>query len=477
MTKRNLILRAALLASFAVASSAYAVPSTTIDLTATTGNIAKIYANELIANGSALAAIGFGSTNEGILTITSPFGVSLVASQVAYFRVDFGNAKVNTALSTGTVTVGQSLIASPYTVTQLATTLVSGGAVGDSYAIYSVTAPSATTEIKSTSIVTFTPPASALKVTSISSPVTMTYSLYETLTLASNSGASISSKTANLATFAAGFKYSIVANNTVASVNGSFKKFVASSATTTPVLANLGTLNYGVTTGVVSPIAAGTQVALADLTATGTKLTISGDFTAVDTTKNGGVFLAADSSCTVAGPGVMVAGNASATIALGAIAGTNVCYAVTGTTAIPAQTITAALTVVPATGSTAASVAAQTLGTISHDGTTMVAPLAQVPTGWISRLVLNNSGTVARDYTVTALGETGNTITLTGAAASGTIQPGTTVIDLAALMTATGAPRSGLKVVVTAPQSEIDGLFQIVNGGNGSISNHVLSYK
>jgi hypothetical protein len=466
MTKRNLILRAAMVAAFALTLNAQAqAAGVAIDLDATP-NLSQTYATELIANGGTLVA------HTVTISVASKLGFGVSAGATRFIRYDFGNAELITSSLIGTNLVAGTAFANG--------TIVQGGAVGDNYVIYQVTADTSGNAASNSLTLTFS--AADLKVLATSSPVTVKYSLHETGTSAQTAlgagTAVLYTKSGNLATFAAGLKYSVTPNDSVASVNQAFKKFTTNSPS--PVLAKLGDITYDVATA-YKPTT-GLAVALSDLVTTAT-LTIAGDFSAVDTTVNGGIFTSTAADCLTPGvAGAMVTGNASATITVDttALAASSiVCYAITGTTVVPAQSaITSALTVLtkPST-STAASVAAQTLGTISHDGTTMVAPLAQVPTGWISRLVLNNSGTVARDYTVTALGETGNTITLTGAAASGTIQPGTTVIDLAALMTATGAPRSGLKVVVTAPQTEIDGLFQIVNGTSGSISNHVLSYK
>jgi hypothetical protein len=77
--------------------------------------------------------------------------------------------------------------------------------------------------------------------------------------------------------------------------------------------------------------------------------------------------------------------------------------------------------------------------------------------------------------------ETGTTLTLSGAAASGTLAANsTTIVDLPALVTGTGfttAPRGTLLVTVNGPSSAIDGLYQITNPATGAISNHTLIVK
>ena len=114
------------------------------------------------------------------------------------------------------------------------------------------------------------------------------------------------------------------------------------------------------------------------------------------------------------------------------------------------------------------------LGSIVRNGTQLQAPLAQVPSGWLSRLALTNTGSTARPYTIAVQGETGNTISTSNL--TGTVPAnGTTVIDLTTVLTGfTASPRATLNVTVAGPNNQIQGLYQIVNPDKGSISNHVL---
>lgn len=114
------------------------------------------------------------------------------------------------------------------------------------------------------------------------------------------------------------------------------------------------------------------------------------------------------------------------------------------------------------------------LGSITRNGSSLQAPFVQVPAGWLSRIVLTNTGSVARPYTITAQTETGTTVTL-GAAATGSIPAnGTIVLNTSDIATFTGSPRGTLNASVAGPNSQIQGLYQIVNGTTGSISNHVM---
>jgi hypothetical protein len=116
------------------------------------------------------------------------------------------------------------------------------------------------------------------------------------------------------------------------------------------------------------------------------------------------------------------------------------------------------------------------IGSIVRDGTTLQAPLVQTPAGWISRIALTNTTSVARPYTISVQGETGNTISVNAGNLTGTIPArGTTVIEVPSVLTGfTGASRGTLNVAVAAPSTTVQGLYQIVNPASGSISNHVM---
>ena len=145
--------------------------------------------------------------------------------------------------------------------------------------------------------------------------------------------------------------------------------------------------------------------------------------------------------------------------------------------AIPEATYSATLKAVAAQPTVyAVSDKSTSLARIVRDGTQLQAPLVQVPGGWISRLVLTNTSSIARPYTISVISETGNTVTtdnLTGTVPAN----GTYVIeDLNSVLTGftTQYRRATLNVSVAGPNTAIQGLYQIVNPEKGSISNHVL---
>ena len=148
-----------------------------------------------------------------------------------------------------------------------------------------------------------------------------------------------------------------------------------------------------------------------------------------------------------------------------------------GNRAIPEAEYTATLKAVAA-NPTVYTVTDKTanLGRIVRNGTQLQAPLVQVPGGWISRLVLTNTSSIARPYTISVISETGNTVTTDNL--TGTIPAnGTYVVeDLNTVLTGFTGPnkRATLNVSVAGPNTAIQGLYQIVNPDKGSISNHVL---
>ncbi len=109
------------------------------------------------------------------------------------------------------------------------------------------------------------------------------------------------------------------------------------------------------------------------------------------------------------------------------------------------------------------------------NGVILQAPLAQSPAGWLCRTVLTNTGADAANFGVTILSETG--ITVTPNTTSGVIPANGTLVnscsDFLSNITG-GAPRVTFVFTVNAPSDNIQGLYQIVNGATGSISNHVM---
>jgi hypothetical protein len=257
-----------------------------------------------------------------------------------------------------------------------------------------------------------------------------------------------------------------------------FSAFTDDSPTGDPALAQLG----GFTAGTIEDISGDTQpigldgmpIELEDLLDDDTALVFAGDFSAADF-----VFLAPDADCSGGFFPADSFDDSAAVFTVGSEGGSAFLCFVAGGEAIAAGDFSVAVDAVPLDPDTynAPDIAAQAIGSIVHNGTELQAPLAQVPgAGWLSRLVLTNTGSVDRPYQISVMGETGNTI---GTSNTTGVVPanGTVVVDLTTVMTSfsAGQQRRGtLNVTVAAPTSQIQGLYQIVNTNSGSLSNHVM---
>lgn len=290
-------------------------------------------------------------------------------------------------------------------------------------------------------------------------------------------------------TFANSYALTNKANTLVADVASAapavlYGNFVADASTTPATTTTAGTLNNDLSVQLIDQdsVTAGTQVALK---ADGTPIALTDLFGAASEMKVEGEFLKA-ASVTLGGAASTVANPLAA--AATSLKWTGVptagvkplVYTVPGTAAINAGDYKATFTPVAASAAYAVSPLSVTVaGSIRRNGLELQAPFAQLPAGWLSRVVLTNTGSASPKYSITVLGEAGNTITTDATKLTGTVKPGTNVIDLNTVMTAfSGAARGTVVVNVEAKDAvgagSIQGLYQIVNPDKGSISNHAM---
>jgi hypothetical protein len=262
----------------------------------------------------------------------------------------------------------------------------------------------------------------------------------------------------------------------VESNDPAYSQFVVAAPTSNADRAQIGGFSYGTARDVLGgrqPITLdGLAIDLTDLMGANTALNFAGDFdSAID------VFFSPNANCAVNIQSADAFDDTGATFVIGSAATLNhfLCFEVSGDP-IRASNYTVALAPVSA----APAVYAVTprgplaLGAITRNGAELQAPLAQVPAGYLSRMVLTNTGSQAREYVIEVLGETGNVIStanLTGSVAAGK----TLVVDLNTVLTGfTASPRATLNVTVSGPNKQIQGLYQIVNPNSGTVSNHVM---
>ncbi len=460
--------RVVALAAGALAAGS-ALASVNLDTGVTTGTFAKEF------NYSTTAAPANPIT--GALTVSTKLGFGVSGGQNRYIRVDLSGAQLAAA----------SLGLGPNTNTPTDTTnafsnavLVAGGTIGATYAIYQVTANAANGATPADAITILVP---SLNITNgNASAVTVTYTLYETATaaVANSPNTNLYQNSGALLNFQNGLKFALTPGSQTAAVSTLYQKFNPAAPTVGPVL--IGNLVYGVNAPVVKADGV-TQVALADLVtaATNASFTTTADFSTVAVN---GLFLDNGNACLTTS--TLVSLNTANTIgtpvtALGVTAntpnGVNLCYTAKGTVPIAVQTVNAALNVVAAVNSAAASVPAASIGTIAHDGTQLQAPLVQTTPGFISRFVLTNTGSTAATYTGAVTALAGSAV-LTNSTLNGTIPAGgSSVIEGAAMPTfdpTVGPARGFVVFTVAGPNNNIQGAYQIVNQATGAISNLVM---
>jgi hypothetical protein len=434
------------------ASSAFA--SVNLDTGVTTGT----YASELnYSSGTGGTAI---SANTAITTKLG-FGVS--GGQDRYIRVDLSGGKL--ALVAGGGNVVNTTVAFSNSI------LVSGGAVGDTFAIYQVTA--AVGGHAATDSVTITLP--SIHVTNgNAASVTSTYSLYETAqqAVANVGGTTLYTASGALLKFSAGLKWVLTPATNTAAVEAAFRKFAPNANTTTIAI---GTLDYGVNSPVLT--AGGVQVTLANLVTGVTKAVFTGDFGAVDGAGNpfvaSGLTLDGVGSCPGGAVVTVNTAKTSGEFTLGTTPlNADLCYTVpnNNTVAVPAQIINAALDVTAATNTTTADVAAAKIGEIVRDGTELQAPWFTTFTGYQSRFVLTSTHSADAAYTAAVITNDGSTCT-TGPGVSGTIKAGKQLqVQASDICTAiSGFTRAAVVFTIAAPNSKIQGTY-VVTAPDGTNS-------
>ncbi|KFL36189.1 hypothetical protein [Arenimonas donghaensis] len=263
----------------------------------------------------------------------------------------------------------------------------------------------------------------------------------------------------------------------VESNDPAYSEFEVAAPTFSEFQGNVGGFSYGTVQQLglsAQPVTLdGEAIELVDLMDADTALVFTGDFEAA-----ADVYFSPGVDCSINIQSADSFDDTGAVFTIGSNPAMNhyLCYQ-TGGVAIRASEVTVALAPVSAAPAVYAvgSRGPLDLGEITRNGTELQAPLAQIPGGWLSRLVLTNRGTQDREYEITVFGETGTTISTNNL--TGTVDAESTlVIDLDTVLTGFtgGLPRATLNVTVAAPNNTIQGLYQIVNPDSGSISNHVM---
>ncbi|QCO67079.1 hypothetical protein E5843_03510 [Luteimonas yindakuii] len=428
-----------------------------------------------IAAESVVPANGLVVANTGnALDLVSRLGYSFSNGEVRYARVECSD---NMEFTSGAVALSGA--GTPGAINGLNTNAI----------YFSITATGATLTADSTLTI------NGARTVDSKDNVSCTYGLYDEPSQAQAGGTNgrIATFTGNYLTFAQSYDIVTTPGTSIADVeaNPSFSLFDTDELYTSIGAFRYGLVgNLGTTPARTTPIdpADGVAVTLTDMMGTGTALVFTGDFSAAaNATGNAWtgealnrVFIAPTAAgCDSFTAGTDFAANSlSATTARFTVnnnsrSGVLCLVSRGGGYAIPASDYTVALDAV-ATGTAfvATDIAAKDLGSIERNGTELQAPLAQIPNDWFSRVVLTNTSGTARSYSINVLTEEGVTVT-TGTLTGMVPANGTKVIENVREIF-TGANRATLVVNVAGPDKSIQGLYQIVNPSQGSISNHVM---
>jgi len=437
-----------LAAAMAFSGGAYAFA----DLTASPATYNAKFASELTTAGATL------TNNAALLSTKAAVGWGVSAGNHAYIRYDVTNATFNTALTQANMT---STNANVGVVTIV---LSAGGASGASSVIFDL---SNTKGVAITDDVTIAP--ADLNITDPTQLVTVQVRTYTDSTLAATGGASLATSSGTLASVQTGVKFSTTPANSIATLANNYKNFNSINWT------KIGTFSLAADTSVYTTAGVALNANLSDL-ASAVTATATGDFSAVGLAPSGGagangLYLATTGNCGVVSAAAFTlnTGKSSGT-ATWAAGDVDLCFAVSGTTAITVQSDTISFKFTPAVGSTIAAIPNTNIGTISRDGTTLQSVWMSGAPGYTSRIFLTNTGTSpATIASIAAVTESGNTCTAgTGAPTS---IPANSLIQIPMSQICasfSGNTRTAVVVNIQAPTTQIKGTMQIIDPTSGA---------
>lgn len=197
------------------------------------------------------------------------------------------------------------------------------------------------------------------------------------------------------------------------------------------------------------------------------------DFSGATACETGEVFTVTTDTGALTSPAANAGAAVAAFPARGATATVNVTFQADGTSSLgTSRTFAVSGTVNPQVG--AAHAFADTANknatwwTWSANAIELWSPYFSTAPGWISRFAFMNTGT-AVGYTATCNAESGNTVA-NGAAVTGTLTAGMTVINAADVCTFSGNTRGNVRFIINAPAGNIHGAYNLVNATSGSTS-------
>ena len=454
-------------------------------------------------------SVGFGSASNAFMT-----DVSFTASQTG--SVGMTDCSVATDYATGYVyaTDGTNIVR------------YSGGASGQSYAIFKIKADGVSTN--NSGLVggcTMGINVPSIDVTKGGVPVRLVYNIYSAELAAMNDkrGDTLGSKSADLIQWASGYTFERASDSAdaVADVTKNFTVFkvgednVNNSGTSAGRIASVGSFKLGAASGVYGY--AGKQVTLGtDIFATDTsKLITTGDFSSFYTSTNSSMFITSGTSGGTANKcetGTVVKGKwifstvSTATnplpdsveftgatglfAASGDLSATNLYLcaeldptvnagsASTFQLANSATTFKITLDPIKQTNYFTLPKKEVVLHSIKRDGAVLEAPYMSITTGYSkSRVVITHLDKNGQDsdFFINLTTDKGNTVTQKlggGVNKAGTLKKGSTmVIPISSIFETTGKPRVMASFVFYAKNEEVQGVVQHINDTTGEVTN------
>ncbi|WP_140048495.1 hypothetical protein [Thioflexithrix psekupsensis] len=438
--------------------------------------------------------------------VIGKLGTAIPANSTRYVR--FG--------LTGGAGFGAALVAADLVIhtAGAVSTLVSGGAIGSNFVIFSVK----TDATAAVATDTFALDVTSIKIGADKTPVQLNYSVHTNDVSASQGldGTAIEKSLPNInyIGYAPGFSYGVTPSNLVGSVEKGFEVFNTSTNTNPSGSAgSLGKLSFAPALNVCN--GAGNYISLADILQTTTTLEFQGDLSLiqdVDSDGNGlGTFGSTATGVSNGKVGFYTTAACTTEVALPPTAavssdGDKVTFSGTDVLGLdasflcvirpedskvkitPDDSYVLNLLPVSQSGYAASAVSAPT-GDILRDGVVLEAPYFTMATGYISRFMLNHltpSGTDAA-FTIELRTDAGNTIvpktdgpypydadtkTFSGVLPAGTLLQ----VNAADLVSSfTGKNRGSAVFTFVASNNDIQGIYQAVNTNTGELSNLVMA--
>jgi len=448
------ILGVAIAAAFS--SQAFA----TVDLNAATG--AVVYAKESVTN--AQVASGLVQVTGGALGAQVKIGFGVSAGAHAFIRFDLTNGKFKNAVVPGDLadaTTAGNVPAANVVVAQ-------GGAAGDAYVIFDVTATAS--GIPQADVLTLALAGLQLSPTSAT---TLKFAHYSTSPDAVNQTNALASASAQEASVANALTTTISATSLTADVgNGSGTPFTTFVAPASAGPAVIGNVKFALAAGSLDATGAPVNTLAQVITPASSSYSVTGDLsfttsttaalTAADLTFGG---VASDTAAT------NVPSAKLSTLAGQVLAGAGNDVAITAKSAINAGSYSLTVNLAGiANAAYAPATVSGAIGSISRNGATVQVPYLTTNTGLNQKVVLVNRGSSDTTYSVSFTTE-GTVTAVAGTAATGTLKAkSTTVLKATDLVTLTGGSRTAATVTVLAPNSTIDAATQTVVTDPASVS-------